>query len=936
MFEKTRYLIVLMALVFMLTVPVVAYAADEVPPTPEPGGRIIAPGITGVNPDPEPEEGQLSEIEASGSVQQQAVGVPVSSEAPPLMDIALNSGNEIPEMASSLGVPMRYQETVDVSCGVQALGMAMDYLALGEGQEAAPKSEELLTALSDGGLLYEWGTGVEELAYLARQQGYAGSYSFHDWTLGQVREQLDQGRPVVVSLGTNGEGEPGHFVTVTGISEDGQWVSYNDPVEGKMTVPVGEFLVEWSWQGYAGMVTQREALATEADPMLPVMGMFSALSALTVMASQQPWRRDVVAKVTAMQDVLADPERVGIGGRRRRRRRPRRRRRRPRRRVRARRPRRVPRRPPKRRRVVRSRSRGSATRRRAAARSRAAAQARARAQAKAQRKEQMARQAAMLKAKREAEAKHRAAEAKRMAALAAKYKAEQEARRKAALEVQRKEQMARQAALLKARREAEADARRKASLEAKLKAEREARLKAAEEAAKKAKAQQEANSASQVELLRYRRNAPPTQSLADWRQQDVAVADQQVNIRREAETATQVELLRNQRNRSQQQRLADWKQQDMAEVTRQQQVSSPSFWSSPTEWLQAKLIKAGRKNENVKEILVSAGNATNTFNQTIGQPIRDMFDNGSQAYGNWASNPNRPLDLLNPNWWRQRVINPVQNYVDQKLLQPVRQAYTNWVLNPNRPLDLLNRNWWQKKVVEPVVDVWYGSRTSMSPPKNLSGQLWLDGITKAQLLSPHQHQLDGTESTPNDCNTTSMAMVVNQVLNILGYSGNPAQHGELAILLDSHPFRFRIPAGFTDAEGVMPPGGVVHALNIFALELQRYGYPKTWTAESTGRNTVNDLISNLQNGYPTIIFGVWENKPIYPLAEGDPPHAMVVAGYDASKDKWMILDPGHPLPFNPSNPPEFRKMTTTELEEWWGRRFPLWQRYTMVTVKVDK
>ena len=475
-------LAILMALVFILTAPVVVYAADEVPPTPEPGGRITAPGITGVNPDPEPEEGQLSEIDASGSVQQKSVGVLVSSEAPPLMDIAPQTGTANPVLGYSLGVPMRYQESVDVSCGVQALGMAMDFLELGTEQDA-PTSEELLSDLSAEGLLQEWGTGVEELAYIARQQGYAGSYSFRDWTLAQLQEQLSQGKPVVVSLGVNGENEPGHFVTVTGVSDDGQWVSYNDPALGKVTVPVSEFLVEWSRQGYAGMVTQREALAAEADPMLPVMGMFSALSALTVIASQQPWRRDVVAKVTAMQDVLADPERLGIGGRRRRRRRPRRRRRRPRRRVRSR-----PK--PRRNRAAAQRRAAAAARRRSAARAaaqrRAAARRRAqeaarrrareaarrRAAAEAQRREQARRQAALLKARREAEAKRRAAEAeaKRMAALAAKNKAEQEARRKAALEAQRKEQMERQAALLKARREA-------AAREARLEAEKEAALR---------------------------------------------------------------------------------------------------------------------------------------------------------------------------------------------------------------------------------------------------------------------------------------------------------------------------------------------------------------------------------------------------------------------------------------------------------------------------
>lgn len=265
MFGKTRYLMVLMALHLVLAVPVVVYAADEPPPTPEPSGRITAPDITGVNPDPEPEEGQLSEIEASGSVGQLSVAVPVSAEAPPFIETVSQVGNASPVVSKALAVPLRYQypDPLDASCGVQALGMVLDFLTLREGGEA-PASEAMLGELAEAGLLYEWGTGVEELVYVARQKGYQGSYAFKDWTISQLKEQLRQGRPVVVSLGTNGAGEPGHFVTVTGVSEDGQWVSYNDPALGKVTVPAGQFLVEWSRQGYAGMVTQREPLAANA------------------------------------------------------------------------------------------------------------------------------------------------------------------------------------------------------------------------------------------------------------------------------------------------------------------------------------------------------------------------------------------------------------------------------------------------------------------------------------------------------------------------------------------------------------------------------------------------------------------------------------------------------------------------------------------------
>jgi len=392
MFSRRIYLlgiIVFLSLPALIVVPVSVCAEGAPPPTPVPG-RITPPEIRGVNPHPAPEEGVLSEIETSGSVEQLPVGVTVSTEAPVYLELAPQTSGSIPSVSTALGVPLRFQPAsdIDVSCGVQALGMVMDFQALATGDET-PTSAEMLSQLGANGLLYDHGTGVEELAYLARQNGYAGSYSFHNWNLSKLQEELQAGRPVVVSLGINGENTPGHFVTVTGVSEDGQWVSYNDPALGKMTVPAEQFMEEWGHQGHSGMVTQREALATENDPMLPVMGVFSALSALMVLASQQPWRKDIAAKITAMQDVLADPERLGVGGRRRRR--PSRRR------------------PPRRRSPRRSPPRRSPRRRsnsRAAARRRAAAQAAAR----------------------------------RRAALAAKLKAEREARLKAAEEARRRAQ----------------------------------------------------------------------------------------------------------------------------------------------------------------------------------------------------------------------------------------------------------------------------------------------------------------------------------------------------------------------------------------------------------------------------------------------------------------------------------------------------------------
>jgi hypothetical protein len=200
-----------------------------------------------------------------------------------------------------------------VTCGAAALGMALEFLSL-NGEGDAPSQAALVADLKNSGLLYETGTGVEELAYLARQHGYRGTSAFHDWTLEQLGGQLAEGRPVVVSLGANGVDQPGHFVTLTGISEDGSWVSYNDPVLGIQTVLADEFMKSWNLQGNSGLVVQKEPLSAANDPMLPWMGLFSALTMLAVMAKQYPLGKEFTSALAGIRSGLSNPLRKGLGG----------------------------------------------------------------------------------------------------------------------------------------------------------------------------------------------------------------------------------------------------------------------------------------------------------------------------------------------------------------------------------------------------------------------------------------------------------------------------------------------------------------------------------------------------------------------------------------------------------------------------------------------
>ena len=168
----------------------------------------------------------------------------------------------------AIAVPVRYQSPDDVSCGVQALGMALDGLP-----GVAPTSGAMLGLLQDNGMMYDYGTGVEELAYAAQSFGDKGSFAFHDASLDQLQAQLATGSPVVVSLGSNGESTPGHFVTVTGISADGQshgdasrWVAYNDPTLGEQVLSASEFNRLWGLQGNSGVAVAKEPPAAAGDP----------------------------------------------------------------------------------------------------------------------------------------------------------------------------------------------------------------------------------------------------------------------------------------------------------------------------------------------------------------------------------------------------------------------------------------------------------------------------------------------------------------------------------------------------------------------------------------------------------------------------------------------------------------------------------------------
>jgi hypothetical protein len=222
--------------------------------------------------------------------------LPVGIAAAGAIGLGLAGAMAQPTAANNLSVPLRTQEEGSVECGAASLGMLFDYFAAKDPANRAPSNEELVDYMEGNNLIYEWGTGVEELAYTARQMGYEGSYSFCDAGMDKLDSELDAGRPVAVALRLEEyEGSVGHFVTVTGVSEDGGTYFVNDPALGVMSVPREKLENSWQANCSCGVVVLPRPVESIPASTLPLFGGLGAAVALAGLAALGTERKGIGA-----------------------------------------------------------------------------------------------------------------------------------------------------------------------------------------------------------------------------------------------------------------------------------------------------------------------------------------------------------------------------------------------------------------------------------------------------------------------------------------------------------------------------------------------------------------------------------------------------------------------------------------------------------------
>jgi hypothetical protein len=124
--------------------------------------------------------------------------------------------------------------------------------------------------------------------------------------------------------------------------------------------------------------------------------------------------------------------------------------------------------------------------------------------------------------------------------------------------------------------------------------------------------------------------------------------------------------------------------------------------------------------------------------------------------------------------------------------------------------------------------------------------------------------------------------------------------------------------------GVTPPSGAVRLLNDYGKS-----HEPEWTAELSALNTTNDLLQNIQDGQPTMIYGV-------NLSGKKLPHAVVPVGFDTAAKQWIVLNPGvDPM----KNQQIYEVWSDKDIKDfWYGNRFqgfPIFRHNTMITLYLN-
>src|ERR1700680_209333 len=153
------------------------------------------------------------------------------------------SAQAAPEKSSGVWLEVPYVKQSEDGCGSAAIAMLLQYWSAHGSTLASERSD----AVSIQKQLYSRkarGIFASDMEHYFRDSGFREFAIRGDWS--DLREHLEQGRPLIVTIQPGTSKVPFHYVVVTGMDWEREAVFVNDPARGKLLrIERQEFEKEW-------------------------------------------------------------------------------------------------------------------------------------------------------------------------------------------------------------------------------------------------------------------------------------------------------------------------------------------------------------------------------------------------------------------------------------------------------------------------------------------------------------------------------------------------------------------------------------------------------------------------------------------------------------------------------------------------------------------
>jgi hypothetical protein len=337
----------------------------------------------------------------------------------------------------------------------------------------------------------------------------------------------------------------------------------------------------------------------------------------------------------------------------------------------------------------------------------------------------------------------------------------------------------------------------------------------------------------------------------------------------------------------------------------------PSWWEQGISWIQDNVVSVAQE----------------TIQKNIVEPAQQAWNDSVKTF---------------TQAWNTAVTNTTQIVIDAS--KTLSQAWNTAVTTATQIVNDTKKSVTQS--AENALNYIYDYHGPVAQPTGLSGQVWaaFPGVSPSTPTNFifNNYRVDqfvnNTWPSGNECVTAATIQAMNILQDILDEKFGIGQipHEDLpsfAAKFDAdgwQNFFIRPPADFPIFGGMLLPQNAVKVLNAHGDEL-RATYGCGYTAELTSGNTPDDIIQNLQNGYPTNLHVAYSKSLLdtdggYLSLLGGSPHTVTVVGYDVTSDAWQILDPGLST--------DYTKWNTDQLIDLWGRQFIFYPPHFAMTTLI--